>query len=341
MIAILGGGVMGLSVARSLALRGRQDVVVFDPREPGAGSTARAMGGFRLQHGSRINFELASASRPWFEERAQQVEFSPVGYLYLAETVAAERELAVRAGYQREWGVPVESVDPGPLVPFLAADDLLAANFCALDGVYSPPKILETVRSEALAGGTQLRYGWGASAAELASAAAIVVAAGAWSWAVGASLGVRLDVQPLERALWWYGPFEWLAGLRVPMTLEVGSGYHLREREGHLVVTGPGDQRDPSHFTEWLWRRVPRTRGCEPVEGWFGNYEMTPDHHALIGATERPGVFACCGFSGHGVMQSPAAGDSLAALLLDEVPPVDISSLSPLRTEALVDRTQL
>lgn len=341
MIAILGGGVMGLSVARSLGLRGRRDVVVFDPREPASGSTAKAMGGFRLQHGSRINYELARASRPWFVERAEQVEFEPAGYLYVAETVAAERELARRAGYQREWGIPVESVDPAPLVPFLAGEDLLAANYCALDGVYSPPKILEAMRSEALSAGADLRYGWGASAAELASADAIVVAAGAWSWSVGASLGVRLDVRPLERALWWYGPFEWLSGLQVPMTLEVGSGYHLRARDGHLVVTGPGDQRDPSHFTEWLWRRVPRTRGCEPVQGWFGNYEMTFDHHALLGATERDGVFACCGFSGHGVMQSPAAGEALAALLSGETPAVDVAALSPLRTEPLVDRTQL
>ena len=86
---------------------------------------------------------------------------------------------------------------------------------------------------------------------------------------------------------------------------------------------------------------MPRTRGCEPVQGWFGNYEMTFDHHALLGATERDGVFACCGFSGHGVMQSPAAGEALAALLSGETPAVDVAALSPLRTEPLVDRTQL
>jgi sarcosine oxidase subunit beta len=68
---------------------------------------------------------------------------------------------------------------------------------------------------------------------------------------------------------------------------------------------------------------------------------MTPDHHAYVGATERPGVWACCGFSGHGVMHSPAVGDSLAAMILGDTPPVDVTALSPLRTEALIDRTQL
>ena len=74
---------------------------------------------------------------------------------------------------------------------------------------------------------------------------------------------------------------------------------------------------------------------------WTGRYEVTFDHHALVGATERPGVWACCGFSGHGVMQSPAVGEALAAMILGETPPLDIGALSPLRTEPLIDRTQL
>ena len=77
---------MGAAVARGLALAGRRDVVVFDPRQPGEGSTGRAMGGFRLQHGSALNIELARRSRPYFSERADRVRFRPNGYLYLGET---------------------------------------------------------------------------------------------------------------------------------------------------------------------------------------------------------------------------------------------------------------
>ncbi|HEX6547747.1 MAG TPA: FAD-binding oxidoreductase, partial [Candidatus Dormibacteraeota bacterium] len=78
-----------------------------------------------------------------------------------------------------------------------------------------------------------------------------------------------------------------------------------------------------------------------PAGSWAGFYEMTPDQHPLVGATERPGVWACCGFSGHGVMHSPVAGDSLAAMILGETPPFDLAPLSPLRTQPLVDMTQL
>ena len=79
----------------------------------------------------------------------------------------------------------------------------------------------------------------------------------------------------------------------------------------------------------------------KPEGHWTGYYEATFDHHPLVGQTERPGVWAMCGFSGHGVMHSPATADCLAAMILGDTPPVDLSPLSPLRSEALVDPTQL
>jgi glycine/D-amino acid oxidase-like deaminating enzyme len=339
-IAILGGGVAGASVARSLALRGARDVVVFDPRQPGEGSTGAALGGFRTQQGSAINVALSLASREYFASRAERIGFEPVGYLYLAETPAAAQELAARAEVQRELGLPIEHPEPRALVPFLETADVLGTNFCALDGVYLPPRVLGCYLEEARAAGAGFRYGAAATADDLAAAEAVVIAAGAWSAEVGEGLGVRLDVKPLERAIFQVGPFDWLpAG--VPVTLEAGSGYHFREREGRLLLTGPGDQHDYGHFRRWLERRAPRAAVETFERHWTGNYEMTADHHPLVGQTERDAVWACCGFSGHGVMHSPAIGDSLAAMLLGDTPPVDIAALSPLRTEHLVDRTQL
>ncbi len=341
MIAILGGGVAGAAVAWGLSQAGRSDVVVYDPRQPGEGSTGKAMGGFRTQHGSRANIDLALRSRDWFVARADRVRFQPNGYLYLAETPAAKAELAARAEFQSESGLPITHPDPLSLVPFLAAADILSTNFCALDGLYLPPLVLAAFTEEATRAGVTFRYGTAAEPAQVEEAEAVVIAAGAWSGEVGKRLGVSLRVEPLERAVWRFGPFSWLGGLAVPMTLEAGSGYHFRERDRGLWVTGPGDQRAGEHFRDWLWRRVPATAGSEPSGRWFGDYEVTFDHHALVGQTERPGVWACCGFSGHGVMQSPAVGEGLAAMILGLTPPIDLAPLSPLRTEPLVDRTQL
>jgi len=108
MIAILGGGVHGVSLAGALARRGARGVTVFDPRQPAQGSTGAALGGFRLQHGSPLNIALSLAARPFFESRADRIDFQPTGYLYLATDEAAAGELRRRAQLQQECGLPVE-----------------------------------------------------------------------------------------------------------------------------------------------------------------------------------------------------------------------------------------
>lgn len=339
MIAILGGGIAGASLAWALTRRGRQDVVVFDPRPVGGGSTAKAFGGFRTQHGSALNIALSLAARPFFASRGDRIGFRPVGYLYLADGVEAARELERRADLQRAQGLPVLHPDPAALVPGLVVDGIQGANFCALDGTYLPPRVLACLVEEAAAAGAEFRYGAAAGEADLDSES-VVVCAGVWSREVGARLGVGLGVDPLERGVFQVGPFDWL-GPDVPVTLEAGSGYHFRERDGRLLVMGPGDQGDWSHFRDWLALRLPRAAVADPEDHWTGSYEVTFDHHPLAGATGRPGTWAMCGFSGRGVMHSPSVAGSLAAMILGETPPIDISALSPLRTEPLCDPTQL
>jgi len=338
-ITVLGGGVAGASVALALAGRGRRDVIVFDPAPRGLGSTGKAFGGFRTQHGSPINIALSLAARPFFEARADRIGFRPVGYLYLATTSEGADELRRRAVFQRGQGLPIEHPNPRDLVPFLAADAVLATNYCRLDGVYQPLDLLACLVEEATAAGAEFRYGCGAGPRDL-EAEVVVICAGAWSGEVGRRLGVRLDVRPVERGIFQVGPFAWLDA-RTPVTLELDTGYHFRERRGRLLVTGPGDPRAWGPHREWLARLVPQAALERPEAHWTGHYEVTFDHHPLVGPTPRPGVWACCGFSGHGVMHAPAAAESLAAMILGESPPLDIGCLDPQRTVALVDTTQL
>jgi sarcosine oxidase subunit beta len=225
------------------------------------------------------------------------------------------------------------------VVPFLDATGYCGTNFCGLDGVYLPARILAAFVEEAQAAGAEFRYETSATPGELDAAAAVAVCAGIWSGEIGRDLGVRLAVEPLERVIWEVGRFDWLGP--VPVTLEARSGYHFRERQGSLLVIGPGDQHDWPHYRDWLARRVPQAAVEQPLGNWAGSYEMTFDQHPLVGATERAGVWASCGFSGHGVMHSPAVGDALAAMMVGDSPPLDIGALSPLRKQPLVDGTQL
>jgi len=339
MVTILGAGIAGASLAWALAKRGRRDVVVFDPAPEPAGSNSKALGGFRTQHGSELNIKLALASRPFFVARAEYINFQPNGYLYLAETPEVAQELRQRAELQRACGLPIEHPEPRAIVPWLDTQGIESANYCSLDGLYRPPDVLGCYEEEARGLGVDFRLGREAGSRDLA-AAIVVVACGVWSTDVASKLDVTLAVEAVERGVFMTGPYDWL-GDNVPMTLEAGSGFHFRERDRRLWVMGPGDQDDWGRIRDWLAMRAPKAAVPEP-DGYFTcDYEVTFDHHPLVGETARPGVWSSCGFSGHGVMHSPAVADSLAAMINGDSIPFDIRALSPSRTEPLIDSTQL
>ncbi|MDX6613010.1 MAG: hypothetical protein QOD75_2196 [Blastocatellia bacterium] len=170
----------------------------------------------------------------------------------------------------------------------------------------------------------------------------IVNAAGPWAAPVAQMAGIELPVQPLRRQL---VPTEPFAGLpqRFPMIIDMSTGFHFR-REGKGILLAWNDPQetpgfktdfDPTFIEKILTRaadRVPCLVDAEvnPQRAWAGLYEMTPDHHAIIGpAPEVAGLYFVNGFSGHGVMHSPASGRVTADLILKgQSELIDVSQLS-------------
>jgi sarcosine oxidase, subunit beta len=160
------------------------------------------------------------------------------------------------------------------------------------------------------------------------------VACGAASRAVADARGVDLPVRPLVRQLVDVGSVEGLP-LDLPMTIEESSfhfrrvgadGLRLAMVEPELRWDGPADVHDDL-VEDWRARlasRYPPAAGAPIRRAWAGFYDMTPDAHPIIGLV-APGLYAACGFSGHGFMQSPAVGDAVAAELLGDTPPFDLS----------------
>jgi sarcosine oxidase, subunit beta len=76
-------------------------------------------------------------------------------------------------------------------------------------------------------------------------------------------------------------------------------------------------------------RRAPAIAEAGIAGGWAGLYEVTPDHNAIIGQARRPSRFLyATGFSGHGFLQAPAAGEIVRDLFLGRAPFVDVTPLS-------------
>ena len=157
----------------------------------------------------------------------------------------------------------------------------------------------------------------------------VVNAAGPWAAEVAKMADAELPVEPLRRQLVPTEPFDQLPK-RFPMVIDMSTGFHFR-REGKGILLAWNDPEetpgfktefDPAFVEKILTHaasRVPVLAEAEvnPRRAWAGLYEMTPDHHAIIGPSPNvKGLYFVNGFSGHGVMHSPASGRIAADLIL-------------------------
>jgi sarcosine oxidase subunit beta len=328
-VVVAGAGAIGASIAYHLALRGADGVVLADVGETAGGATGKAMGGVRQQFTTEPEVLLARGSVRFFRELGAPL-FEQVGYLFLATTEPGRVELEERRLAQALLGVPVESVDPS-FVQGLRVDDVLDATICREDGIADPVGVTRELVRRAAELGVDVRERTDGLTLE---ADTLVIACGAGSPPVAAARGVELPIRPLVRQLVDVGPVDGLP-LDLPMTIEESSfhfrrvgadGLRLAMVEDELRWDGPAEVRDEL-VEDWRARlasRYPGAAGAPIRRAWAGFYDMTPDAHPIIGRV-APGLYAACGFSGHGFMQSPAVGDAVAAELLGDTPPFDLS----------------
>jgi sarcosine oxidase, subunit beta len=335
-IVVAGAGAVGASVAYHLALFGARDVVLADRAEVASGATGKAMGGVRQQFSTAAEVALVRESLPLFHELGSPL-FDPVGYLFLATTEEGRTRLLERVELQRSLGVPVEDVDASS-VGGLRSDDVLAAVICREDGVAEPGEVARELVRRAAERGVEVRERTDARELEHD---VLVVACGAAS----AELCPELPIRPLCRQLVEVGPVPGLP-VDLPMVIEEEAGFHFRRRGDALRLAmpepvarwGPEEVVDDAIVDDKrrrLAHRYPPAAGAPVVRAWAGLYDMTPDAHPVIGWV-RDGVYAACGFSGHGFMQSPAVGRAVAEELLGREPSVD---LSPYRLERFENAT--
>jgi glycine/D-amino acid oxidase-like deaminating enzyme len=328
-IVVAGSGAMGAMIAYHLALLGADDVVVAERGELASGSTSRAMGGVRQQFSTAAEVVLARESIEFLAGLGADL-FRQVGYLFLATTEQGLADLEERCELQRSLGVPVERVDP-TVVPGLAVDDVLGATCCWSDGVADPRGVALEVLRRAQELGVVVREH---TPAEELERDVLVIACGPWSPQLAASVGVELPIRPLCRQLLRTSALPDIPD-DLPMVIEAETGFHFRRRDDRLVVamTDPEPRWtddpvvDESLFgdrLERLVRRYPPAANATIADAWAGLYDMTPDAHPIVGEV-ADSVYAACGFSGHGFMQSPAVGRAVAELILRGEASIDLS----------------
>jgi sarcosine oxidase subunit beta len=364
-VVVVGGGVVGCSVAFHLAEAG-VDVLLVERDTFGAGSSSKAAGGVRACFSDPVNVALGKRGlellRDFGQRPGGEIDLHTCGYLFLLTSPEQVDEFGAAVEVHRSLGVTSSLVPPDEahrLSPLAATDDVIAACWSPDDGTVTPESVVQAYAAAARRNGARLMAGAEVVAADVADGevravtvrhggndhrvrtSTVVVAAGAWSQAVGDLLGFDLPVRPLKREIVVTGAVPGFApDIPQAFTIDAATTFYFH-REGQGILAGWSDpsvefgfdvSRDPAYLegiVAQAERRAPRLLDAEVVGGWAGLYEISPDHDGIVGelgAISR--VLYATGFSGHGFLQGPALGEVLRDLVLRRDPSIDISALS-------------
>ena len=363
-VVVVGGGAMGASIAYHLAAAGAGRVVLLEREAAlGTGSTGRCAGGFRIQFSSEINVRLSLASvrmiRSFADQHGLPLDVDVDGYLFLVRDEASWPGYRAAAAMQRSLGARVEELDPAAvagLVPGLATDGLIGATFGPDDGIADPSGLTNGYATLARRAGAEIRLGTAATAIRTSpdggrvtgistpdgdiNAPVVVNAAGVWATALAATCGVELPIHPEPRHVVTTSDFPGRPERRT-LVIDTATMFYFH-REGAGVLMGMPRLADAvATFETVVDDRciaeellpvavsvLPALADAGLARSWVGLYEMTPDHHSILGPIGGlGGLYLANGFSGHGFQHAPIVGKVIAELVLGATPTVDVSAL--------------
>jgi sarcosine oxidase subunit beta len=346
---IIGGGILGLSLAYNLAKRGERDVVVLERGYLCAGASGRNGGGVRMQWSTRTNIELAKRSidlcKSFARELGVNIWLRQGGYLFLVRTEEGARRLERNVRLQNTLGVPTEVISPSAareLVPQLSAQGIVAAAYNRDDGVIFPWPFLWGyaqgcqklgVKVETFTRVTGFELGQGKVQAVQTDrgtirAEQVILAAGAWSPEIARLANVELPNIPHRHEILVTEP---LKPFLNPLVSVLDNGLYFSQSMRGEIVGGMGDPREPaglemgstfgflSRFSKAILEQMPVLGDVKVVRQWGGCYDVTPDNGPVLGRT--PGLenlVQLSGFVGHGFMMAPAIAERTAAWLAGE-----------------------
>ena len=359
-VAIVGGGVMGASIAYHLARRGARDVVVLEKGVVASGATGKSSACVRQHYSTPQTCRMALEALRFFEQAGEHLGGRDVGFVrtgcLLVADARLEKEMAATVELQRGVGIAtrlVSRAEMRAIEPRVATDDVATGCFEPDSGYADPVATAQAFAGAARALGARIMEetevtGLAVDGSRVAGvdtsrgrveAPVVINAAGLWSDRVARMAGVRLPITVCRHKI---SIVAWPEGDRRPHPMVydfAGSIYTRPEAGGHILV-GPlddetPDRADPDRYREGVsfeeslealaraGRRFPVLEGGSVARGYAGCFDVTPDWHPVIDQVGPTGFHIAAGFSGHGFKLSPAVGRMAAALVLDGKRPGD------------------
>jgi sarcosine oxidase subunit beta len=349
---VVGGGLIGLSIARALTERGVSEVLVLERHSLASGGTGKSSGIVRAHYGVPSIAAMAWRSQPCFEELGDAVGFRQVGYTVIVGEENVE-PLRANTAMQQGLGIDVDLIDTTRLAdtwPMMNVEDVALAAYEPRGGFADASQLALHFGQVARDQGAKVRQhtpiariltrgdtvsGVELESGEVIDADRVIVAAGWWSGKLLADLGIDFPIEAYRSELMIVDAGVPLPNLPVVSDL-VSLQYCRLEGSGQFLV-GNSDHADfddkfvdPDRYSniaaeasiekyaEKLMHRFPGFPGPSVTHTYAGVYDVPPDWNPVIAPVGGvDGLILCAGFAGHGFKISPAVGELVADLVLE------------------------
>jgi sarcosine oxidase subunit beta len=340
-VVIVGGGVIGCSVAYHLSAAGVHDVVLLERGTLASGVTGVCPGGIRQQFEGEADCRLAQRSVRFYERINEILEpeapfyFERAGYLFLAHSPGVLSRFRQNVSLQNRLGIPsmiMSASEIHDLLPRLTMDQVAGGSFCHEDGfIEDCHGVTNQLAACARRSGAQFKReevrritragrAWTVvTDSSRIEAAQIVLAAGADSVQLAAQIGLTLPIVPERRRLAYTTPCE--IGLLPPLVIAFERGVAAKQLTNGVLYLGWLAESAEADDLTFIERTMAAGSMMLPIldevavrRVMSGIYDNTPDRRPLLGSVPGvDGLFLAVGFSGHGFMIAPAVGEALAA----------------------------
>jgi sarcosine oxidase subunit beta len=347
-VVIIGGGIIGTSIAYHLAQRGIRDVVLVEADLVGSGSSGRSAAMILLQMSRAMTIRLSQESFKEYlnfaDEFGADVGYKPIGYLNLATHAMAD-ELRAQIALQKQMNVPVEVLSPdniARIVPAVNVADIEFGSICWRDGVIDPHSVMQAYVQHARRLGAEINER--VEATEIAlennrvigvqttegliATPLVVNAGGARAQQIASWVNLDLPITNYKRTIFITDRFDEIRD-DIPFVMDLSAEWYFR-KEGKGILMGMGVEESTTFEPQLDWefldtmiehalRRAPMLANARVMRGWAGLRALTPDDLPILGyAPNVAGFVNACGWGGHGVMHAPIAGQLVAELIADD-----------------------
>jgi sarcosine oxidase, subunit beta len=357
-VAVIGGGIVGISTALFLAEAGVPHVVVLEQARVAGGASGRAAGVMMVQTGSdaalRFQLECIAVHRRFRDEFGTDLRTTGCLLLWRSRDAAEEARAAV--GMHAARGITVDVLAPDELrrqFSYLDGSGVVAATYSTEDQWATPLATVERLADAARAKGVEIREHCRVMGVDVdggrvqrvmtgtgpLAAGAVVNAAGAWARGLAEPNGVRLPISPRKRQVFVLEPPAEMPP-DSPFIMEEEDDFYCKTRaEGLIMVCGQPAGETLDAAVEWGYlddalsrteRVIPAARSRPITGAWAGIRPVSADGRPFIGAApDLEGYYVAGGFGGQGFTQGPLGGRLLAELITTGRPSIDLEPYRP------------